>query len=316
MIPAEITALLLLILLLLLISILFVSWKLSSLIVKPAVISPRLCYEDEIAKEKIRRSDYETDWKREDFTFTTTRGYRLSCTFIPSVAPAAGQGILERVIILVHGYTSCKYGSMKYVDIFRSLGFSCLLYDHRNHGDSDKVPTTMGYYESYDLEELCGWVRKRFPDGVMIGTHGESMGAATVMMHTKLSSGLSFAIEDCGYSSLTDQLVHNMKQLYHLPKFPFFYVASLLSKLRGGVFFGQVEPKDALASAKNIPMLFLHGESDTFVPFAMVQEAYNSKPGEKSLCTYPNAGHAESYWTWQQQYTRDVTQFLLKNNLL
>ncbi len=316
MLPAEVTIVLILLLIVILLCVFIVSWKLSSLIVTPNVVDPRLCYEDEMIKGKLKKEEYENKLNREDFLFPTSRGYNLSCTFIPRDESIKDSNKPDKVIILVHGYTSCKFGSVKYLDIFRSLGFHCLIYDHRNHGDSGKAPTTMGYYEAYDLEELCGWVRDRFHNNVMIGTHGESMGAATVMLHVSLFPSLSFVIEDCGYSSLTEQLTHNMKQQYHLPKFPFLYIASLLSKLRGGIFFHQVEPKNNLKAAAAVPMLFLHGEADSFVPFSMVNDVYKNKPGVKTMNTYPGAGHAESFWSAQQQYTTDVTQFLMENNII
>jgi fermentation-respiration switch protein FrsA (DUF1100 family) len=184
------------------------------------------------------------------------------------------------------------------------------LYDHRNHGLSGKAPTTMGYDEAGDLSAVCDWARGRFGQDCLLGTHGESMGAATVMLHAPQYPGLAFVIEDCGYSDLRAQLKHNVRQTYHLPYCPFVPLASLFSKLRGGVYFHEVVPVEAVARCGSTPMLFIHGEKDDFVPYPMVFDVYSAKPGTKELKTFPNAAHAESYGSDPREYRRCVSAFL------
>jgi fermentation-respiration switch protein FrsA (DUF1100 family) len=213
-------------------------------------------------------------------------------------------------VVIVHGYTFCQFGSVKYIDIFRGLGFNCVIYDHRNHGYSQKAPTTMGYYEARDLKQICDWTRKKLGSDTILGTHGESMGAATVMMNAPLDDKLAFVIEDCGYSNLSDQLAYNMKKNFHLPRFPFLATASLLSKLRGGIFFNSVIPKNEIAKCENLPILFLHGSEDDFVPTYMASELYEAKTGYRRIRIFPNAAHAESYWNNQESYTKVVEDFL------
>jgi fermentation-respiration switch protein FrsA (DUF1100 family) len=136
------------------------------------------------------------------------------------------------------------------------------------------------------------------------------MGAATVMMNAPLDKQLAFVIEDCGYSDLSEQLAYNMKKIYHLPRFPFLPIASLFSRLRGGIFFHQVVPKNEVAKCDSLPMLFLHGEQDDFVPTYMVKEIYEVKKGYRRMRIFPNASHAESYWNNQAEYTREIEEFL------
>jgi pimeloyl-ACP methyl ester carboxylesterase len=290
--------------------VLVISFRLSNMIVKPDTLDPEQCYREEIAKGKIVKKEYEQDYHKEDFKLLSDYGYTLSGSFIPRDPNMMRDDMKERVIVLAHGYTFCQFGSVKYINIFRKLGFHCVIYDHRNHGYSDKATTTMGYYESRDLKKVCDYIRAKLGDEVVIGTHGESMGAATVMMNAPLDNQLAFVIEDCGYSNLSDQLAYNMKKIYHLPRFPFLGVASLLSKLRGGIFFHQVIPKKEIAKCDSLPMLFLHGDRDDFVPTGMIKEIYEAKKGYRRMRIFPNAAHAESFWNNQEEYTREIEEFL------
>lgn len=298
------------------IAIVLVSWKLSNMIVRPNVANPDQCYLEEIEKGKIDKEKYEHTYKRKDFTLTSEFGYQLSCSFIPRREDVSFDNQRERVVVIVHGYTFCQFGSVKYIDIFRNLGFNCVIYDHRNHGYSDRTTTTMGYYEARDLKQICDWAREKLGEGTIVGTHGESMGAATVMVNASLDDKLAFVIEDCGYHNLPELLAYHLKMTYHLPRFPFLYTASLMSKLRGGIFFHQVMPSKEVAKCESIPMLFLHGELDDFVPTYMIKEAYNAKKGYRRMKLFANAAHAESYWSNQSEYRKEIEEFLKDTKII
>jgi len=297
-------------------AVLIASWRLSNFVVKPKIANPEVCYIEASDRGEFDKNAYEKEWNREDFFLTSPCGYRLACTLIPRESGMEPQDKRERVVVIVHGYSYCKVGSIKYAEMFRELGFNCIIYDHRNHGFSDKAPTTMGYYEAYDLKAVCEWARERFGRDAVIGTHGESMGAATVMMNIPLNDMLAFAIEDCGYSSLPDQLAHSLKLRYHLPRYPFLPVSSLIVRLRGGVGFRKVLPVKAVAKRKDIPVLFIHGEADNYVPFHMVNELYDKKNALNYIKTFPGAEHAQSYLSDKEGYKKAVSEFLKINKII
>ncbi len=259
---------------------------------------------------KLTREWFDNECRLEEFTLPSEYGYNLHCALWPRAEGASFPDGRARVAVIVHGYTYCLIGSVKYATIFHALGFDCVLYDHRNHGLSDKAPTTMGYYESRDLSTVCGWARDRFGQDCVLGTHGESMGAATVMLHASQDPALAFVIEDCGYSDLRGQLRYNVRRMYHLPYFPFVPLAGVFSKLRGGVLFHTVVPKDSVERCADLPMLFIHGEKDDFVPYPMVHEVYAAKHGKKRIKTFPDAEHAKSYGSDPEGYRACVETFL------
>ena len=61
-----------------------------------------------------------------------------------------------------------------------------------------------------------------------------------------------------------------------------------------------------------LPMLFIHGDADDFVPTEMVYALYDAKPGDKELWVVPGAGHAASYLDQREAYTRLVSDFVDK----
>ncbi|MEA5047917.1 MAG: alpha/beta fold hydrolase [Eubacteriales bacterium] len=296
--------------------VLWIGWKVSSMI-----LHPKLYAYDSVLDEEERRGHLTREWfdqtvRLQEFTLKSPLGYNLHCALWPHKEGVSFPDGKPRVVVIVHGYTYALLGGIKYARIFHEFGFDCVLYDNRNHGLSDRVPTTMGYYEWQDLSAVCDWTRAHFGADTVLGTHGESMGASIVMLQAARYPNLAFAVEDCGYSDLKVELKFALRQVFHLPSFGILPIASLFSRLRGGVFFKDVVPSKALQSCKDTPMLFLHGDEDKLVPFSMLQENYAAKPGSKSIRVFPGAGHADCYRSDPEGYCACVKEFLVANKLV
>ena len=295
---------------------LVLGWKTAGMIVHPMNWAYDSAVDEEEKRGHITRAWFEENVRLEEFMLPSQYGYDLHCALWPHAGELRFADKKPRVVVIVHGYTYCLLGGIKYASIFHSLGFDCLLYDHRNHGRSGRAPTTMGFYESRDLSTVCEWARTRFGESAIIGTHGESMGAATVMLQASQYPSLAFTIEDCGYSDLKKELSFALRHRFHLPAFPTVFIASLFSRLRGGVFFGKVRPIDSVRHCENLPMLFIHGDADGLVPFDMLKENYDAKPGKRAIRAFPEAGHAGCYHADPAAYAACVEAFLSDNGLL
>ena len=70
----------------------------------------------------------------------------------------------------------------------------------------------------------------------------------------------------------------------------------------------------AALRAANYPVLFIHGEADTFVPCRMSEEGYLACRTEKSLLRIPGARHAQSALIAPERVLPAVADFL-KNHL-
>ncbi len=218
--------------------------------------------------------------------------------------------------IICHGYTSGPGGMAHYAREYYNKGYNVILPYMRGNEKGIKakniVTYTMGYQDKYDLLGWIDYAVKADPDCEIV-LHGESMGAATVMMTVgeNLPDNVKCAIEDCGYTSVWDEFSHQIVEMFHLPVFPFLDAAQLCIKRHVDLDFKAASSIEGLKKSKT-PMLFIHGEADDFVPFEMVHRNYDAFDGEKDILTIPGADHAVSVTTDPETYFNKVWEFTSK----
>lgn len=249
---------------------------------------------------------------KEEIRIASPYGYTLYGWLVPPEGGAPAGPV--PTVIFVHGVKSSLHSMLKYAAIFRSRGFRALLYDQRRHGRSGGTNTTYGFYEKYDLQAVVDWVLDRFGSDAAVGVFGESMGAATALLHAAVDPRPKFVVADCAYSSLWEQLTLRLRAEYRLPRFPVLALTDVICRLRAGFWFGQVSPVRAV-SGVDAPVLFIHGQDDNFVPRRMSEALHAAKPGPKSLYLAPNAGHAGSWVSDKEAYERAVDEFLRRHAL-
>jgi fermentation-respiration switch protein FrsA (DUF1100 family) len=282
-------------------------WCLSNLIVKPRMLPYQKGMQREITCGKFDVQAYRKGIKK-SFHIKSDFGYVLSCELLIPENAAKNTELTKKIAVLCHGLGCAKYGSLKYAELFLKLGFTVLIYDQRNHGLSGKAHTSMGYYEKYDLKKILDWCYEEYGEKCKIVTHGESMGAATVLLHLGIDDRVSCAIADCGYSDLKQLLRHQLKQYYHLPRF-LIPIESCITYLRAGFWFKAVSPIKIVRQT-DIPILFVHGKRDNLVPAQMSKQMYVSKKKNKAIYLVAAAKHAESYCRNKEGYEKSVKAFL------
>ena len=103
---------------------------------------------------------------------------------------------------------------------------------------------------------------------------GVSMGGATTMMTSgiKMPKQVKAYVEDCGYTDVKSEFLHEAKDLYSMPGPVATSAVTLLSgvsKSNLGFYLGDASAIKQLKKNK-LPMLFIHGGKDNFVPTKMV----------------------------------------------
>lgn len=247
---------------------------------------------------------------REKFTVTCEDGYLLHGEIFPC------QGS-DRFVVLTHGFSFTRHGSVKYVWMFLEQGYNVVIYDLRHHGENERCQITMGYKESKDLVQLVSWLRTRYGQTIGVGLHGESLGASTSIMalkhFSKANIPIGFCIADCGYSNLMDLLDYKLKIQYpHLPRL-LLELANHLCKLRYGFLFSEILPVEDVKQT-NTPILFIHGDSDVFTPPVMSREMYDACQGIRGLYMVPGAEHAKSFATNPEMYKHKVHAFISESS--
>ena len=252
---------------------------------------------------KWQTDHYDLSWynslETENYTVSSYDGYLLHATWCK--CPSSSKGF----VILSHGYTDTRYGSLKYAKIYLDAGFHCIIYDLRGHGENEKTICTYSVRESRDLHALIQDTRARFGQDIKIGLHGESLGAATTAAVLKYDQDLAFCVADCGFADIINVLKVGLKQM-HLPGW-LVYPASLAAKLRYGYGFNQMRPIDSLAG-NAVPILFIHGEKDDFIVPENSKRMCEAANGR--LVMIPDAGHAQSVLVHRTRYEEEVDQFL------
>ena len=294
---------------------LLIAWKVSGMILHPRVFAYDVVLDEEVKRGHFTREWFDANVHLTDFTIRSDFGYDLHLAVWPSEQPPFADG-KRRVAVLVHGFTYDLLGQIKYASLFHELGFDCVLYDHRNHGLSGKAPTTMGALEARDLSAVCAWARKRYGEDALLGTLGESMGAATVMLHAKGDPSLAFVVEDCGFCDFYEFLQSFLPARFHIPAFPFLPLASLFFRMKSGVSLRDIRPVEALKNCAHVPMLFVHGDADELIPHAMMQECYDAKAGEKAQWLVPGAKHADCFRADTEGYRAHLKSFLKSHSVI
>ena len=277
--------------------------------------------------------------QRKPFEIEVPNGYKLQGDIIPAGAPALGekeinereiddkklQSIIRqkssfpdgkrRVVILVHGRTANRYTMLSHGEAYYRLGFDLVVFDQRAHGESGGDRCSMGYHEAQDLVYLAGEVRKMFPEDSVIGLHGESMGAATVMLAAPSLPWLSFVAEDCGYATLRQEIDDSLKFKAKLPAIPFGWLAAVISDIREDFKLDDVKPIEAVKKTQ-CPMMFIHGGLDQFVPTGNVYALHDAKADKKMMHVFPDVPHAKSALMHNDEYRETLRAFLTEFELM
>lgn len=195
--------------------------------------------------------------------------------------------------------------------LYFDLGFNLLIPDARGHGESEGDYIGFGWHERKDY---VNWIDKLIADygeETEIILFGLSMGAATVMNVSgePLPHNVKAIIEDCGYSSVTKEMAHQLKTMYKLPQYPFIPMTSLITKVKAGYWFGEASPEEQVKKSST-PILFIHGDEDDFVPTHMAYELYHSANCPKELYIALGAKHGYAYIADKTMYQTRIKHFL------
>lgn len=224
-----------------------------------------------------------------------------------------------RTAVVVHGYTNNSIDMLHIARIYnKEMHYNIVLPDLHGHGLTGGNDIQMGWKDRIDVLKWIEMAPKTFgisADSMRIVVHGISMGAATTMCVSgeETPKYVHCFVEDCGYTSAWDEFKHELHGRYSLPAFPLLYTASWLTKAKYGWSFKEASPLKQVAKCTK-PMLFIHGDKDTFVPTWMVYPLYEAKPHPKKLWIAPGSGHAFAYRDHRKEYIKKVEEFVNQYN--
>ena len=217
------------------------------------------------------------------------------------------------VIIFFHGYRANATRDGSGIHTLGAVkGINILVVTQRAHKESEGKTITFGIRESKDCLSWIDYVKNRFGEDKKVILWGISMGAATVMTAAgrELPDNVLGIGADCGYSSAKDILRSVIKGM-KLPVGPSYQLVKLGARIYGGLNVEETSPVEAMKKIK-VPILFIHGEADDFVPCDMTHQNYAACVSDKSLVLVEKAGHGMSYYVDMKKVEEGVFAFLDK----
>ncbi len=233
-------------------------------------------------------------------------GLRLAATYYNNDS--------ETTILLFHGYRSDgRFDFACVVKYYIELGLNVLVVDQRASGESEGKLITFGIKERYDVVKWVEFINRHYaPKNVFLS--GVSMGASTVMMaaNLRLPDNVRGIIADCGFTSATDIIKKVARQAFKINATPILPLLNVGCKMFGKFSLYEIDTVKAL-SQSDIPIFFIHGKSDNFVPCEMSKISHKAARAEKYIYLVDNAEHGISFLVDPVGIQKQISNFVKKH---
>lgn len=239
-------------------------------------------------------------------TVTTDDGLKLVARYFTAEKPS------DNTVIFIHGYRASSNGYKDFAELYsyyEKNNFNILLLSLRGHGDSEGKYVGFGILDRNDILKWIYALRAKNPN-VNIYLHGLSMGGTAVMMCSSLNlpENVKGIVEDSGFTRPWDIFSEQCKRFMRIPTFPLLNIAEMWTKALAKYDFKSVSAADSVKQSK-VPILFIHGGDDKFVPSYMSKVCYDACTAPKELLIIEGAGHVMSYFTDPVRYEAALNKF-------
>lgn len=256
------------------------------------------------------------DWRNwtseqnfETWKMTSFDGLQLQGYFLKAKEPT------NKTVVFAHGYLGQAQDMGLFGEYYyEELGYNIFTPDLRGHGKSEGDYIGFGWHDRLDLIDWMKEIIENEGAETEIVMHGLSMGAAAVLMASgeELPKNVKAIVADSPYTSVYDLFAYQMKRMYHLPAFPFLPITSVVTNLKAGYTLGEASALQQVEKA-SVPILYIHGEKDTFVPTEMTNQLCEHTKSDCQLWTIADASHGEGFVLEKEKYKSILKKFLNKN---
>ena len=193
------------------------------------------------------------------------------------------------------------------------LGHNAFVVDQRGAGKSGGRTISFGINEHKDCLRWIDCIIDHFGKDVKIILTGISMGASTVLMASELPmpESVKGIVADCGYTS-PKEIITCVAKSMHVPKI-FVYPVGFMARIFGK-FDYSYSTKQSLAKT-NIPVIFIHGLADDFVPSYMTEQNYDACASRKMMHLVENATHGYSFLVDEEGVKSALEKFITENTV-
>lgn len=218
----------------------------------------------------------------------------------------------KRLIIAMHGWRSSWVSDFGVISKFwHENGCSVLYAEQRGQGESGGEYMGFGLIERYDCAEWAKWAKINGYADTPVYLCGISMGASTVLMTAglELPENVRGIMADCGYTSPYAIWKHVVNNNLHISFSGITgAIANDMCKKKIQMSAKEYSCTDAMRECK-VPVFFVHGTDDRFVPVEMTYENYKACVSPKRLLIVPSAEHGMSYIIDKETYEKAAKEF-------
>jgi fermentation-respiration switch protein FrsA (DUF1100 family) len=251
-------------------------------------------------------------------------GIRLRGVFMHPPAGVERRGL----IIFAPEFMSDRNTCARYCKPLITAGYDVFSFDFRGHGESAREEgyTPRQWASDREIADMLGvisyaeqWLAE-LDRPVELGLFGISRGACTAILATEQCASIKAIVTDGAFSSdyTLEYLMKRwakhfatVKVIYenHPPEFWKFLRWCLFLTCRIKFKCSYPSVRKALIRMIPRPMLFIHGQRDSYIPVEQSRLLYALSPQPKYLWIVPGAKHNQSVTVEPEEYSRRTVQF-------
>ncbi|KAM4599504.1 lysophosphatidylserine lipase ABHD12 isoform 2-T2 [Fundulus diaphanus] len=186
------------------------------------------------------------------------------------------------IVLYLHGNAGTRGGDhrVQLYKVLSLLGYHVVTFDYRGWGDSDGSPSERGM--TSDALFIYDWLRQRRAESLPLYIWGHSLGTgvATNLVRRLCERGTPphALILESPFTNIREEArSHPFSMVYRLlPGFDWFFLDSISAN---NIRFASDENVHHISC----PVLILHAEDDSVVPFQLGKKLYNMASQSKSL---------------------------------
>ena len=239
---------------------------------------------------------------------TSGDGTRLAGWYVPSASEIGSAG---PTVVLVHGWGSNKSAMLDRAALLHDA-YNLVLFDLRNHGQSEDSDTTQGVREAADVEAVVDWLEAtKGPERIAL--LGVSMGGATVLNAADDDERIDAVIIEATHATIASAAQARLDRAGYPLSLPGSWAVLMGALARTGEDVSSADAAQAIARLDERPVLIISGglddtigENDADDLLAAADEA--GSPASLHICE--EAGHGNVHEMCPGAYERWVLGFL------
>ncbi len=218
------------------------------------------------------------------------------------------EGSKDKCIILLHREGRNLIASYKFLELYKNLGYSFIMFDQRYHGKSGGKNYTYGHFEKWDLKLVTDYAMTKLNENALIGTQGESGGAATALLNLRTDPRIGFSVSDSSFTDLLEVMRILQYQYLRTKSKKVLQAINQVIKRMAGFSLVSVSPLTEI-EAMEVPVLFLHSENDVIIPNKMSKTLMGFKSGYSKLIIFKGSQHLLGFYEHRDEYENAVKDF-------